>query len=321
MIYLFYLGLFVLLLMVYFQIAKHYNIVDKPNDRSSHIDVTIRGGGLIFLVAGGIVGILYIEYLMVIMGMLMIGLVSFIDDRISLSNKIRVLTHIVSVTMLFLFMGFFASFSFYAIVGLYLILIGVINAYNFMDGINGLTGSYSLMLLLGLQYINYFTINFVPADIIWLPIIAVVAFLFFNFRRKAVCFAGDVGSITIAFWIIFLLLKLIYLTGNYKYVLFLLVYGLDSFTTIIFRVFRKENIFEAHRSHFYQYLANEMKFSHLLIAVTYSTIQLLVICITIGIGTLAPSRLILIVLLCTVAFVSLRFYIEGKNRLLNLRKS
>ena len=142
-----------------------------------------------------------------------------------------------------------------------------------MDGINGLTGAYSLVVLAGLQYINLKQIPFVQQDIIWLPILACGVFLYFNFRRKAKCFAGDVGSITIALWIIMLLIQLILVTHNWSYILFLAVYGTDSVLTIIQRIWLKQNVFKAHRIHLYQIMVNEYGLSHLWVASGYMLLQ------------------------------------------------
>lgn len=143
-----------------------------------------------------------------------------------------------------------------------------------MDGINGITGAYSIVVLGGLQYVNYKVVSFIQPDLIWLPILASLVFLFFNFRKKAKCFAGDVGSVTVAFWVIFLLFKLILITQNYVYVLFLAVYGVDAVLTIIHRLKLKQNIFDAHRLHFYQILANEQKWPHLIVSTVYALLQL-----------------------------------------------
>lgn len=92
--------------------------------------------------------------------------------------------------------------------------IGIVNAYNFMDGINGITGLYTIAVLLPLMYVNH---KVEPLSIwicLFYPLIASVVFLFFNFRKRAKCFAGDVGSVSIAFWIVTLLLLLIIRTNN-----------------------------------------------------------------------------------------------------------
>lgn len=270
-----------IIMLLYFKLADHYNIIDHPNERSSHAVVTIRGGGIIFLIAAICCVMLHPEFWMPILGMLIIGTISFIDDRITLSNKIRIFFHLTAVTLLFLALNIFKIYPWYICIGLYVLVIGIINAYNFMDGINGITGLYSLVVLGGLQYVNYKITPFIEPDLIWLPILASLVFLFFNFRKRAKCFAGDVGSISIAFWISYLIFKLIILTENYAYILFLSVYGVDAILTIIHRLMLKQNIFKAHRLHFYQILANEQKWPHLLVAAIYALLQCLIILIII----------------------------------------
>ena len=282
MTYLFLLPLFIAVMLAYFKLANHYNIIDKPNERSSHIEPTIRGGGIIYLFAALVAGFMHPEYWLPILAMGIIGTISFIDDRVTLSNRIRILFHLLAVTLVFFFLNMFAIFPVLFVVLAYIVVIGIINAYNFMDGINGITGAYSLVVLSGLQYVNKYQVSFIEEDLIWLPILASLVFLIFNFRKRARCFAGDVGSITIALWIVFLLLTLILESHNLGYILFLAVYGVDTVLTIIHRLILKQNIFDAHRLHFYQILANEKGISHLLVAVIYSATQFLIIALLIS---------------------------------------
>ena len=145
-----------------------------------------------------------------------------------------------------------------------------------MDGINGITGLYTLVVLGSLLYVNQNIIQFTDRDFIIYPVLACLVFLFFNFRKKAKCFMGDVGSMGIAFWIIALIGLLILKTENFKYLFFLTIYGVDVVFTILERLKLKENIFEAHRRHLYQLFANEKKVSHLIISSFYAMIQLLI---------------------------------------------
>jgi UDP-N-acetylmuramyl pentapeptide phosphotransferase/UDP-N-acetylglucosamine-1-phosphate transferase len=269
------------MMMLYFKIADHFNIIDKPNERSSHNDITIRGGGIIFLFAALIVLIFHNEYCLPMLGLFMIGTISFWDDTHTLSGKIRISFHLLAVTLLFLFLKIFDFLPFYYYMMLYIFIIGIINAYNFMDGINGITGVYSLVIFSGLQYINLYKKAFIQPDMIWMPILASMIFLFFNFRKKAKCFAGDVGSVSIAFWISLLLLDLIVSTHRWHYILFLAVYGVDSILTITHRIILRQNIFKAHRLHFYQLLANERKIPHLVVSCIYAALQLVIITIVI----------------------------------------
>ena len=263
--------------LVYFKIADHYNIIDHPNERSSHSKITIRGGGATFLVAAIFTAIQHPGYWLPVLGILIIGAISFADDILTLSSRARLLFHLIAVTIMLFYLKVFQIEPFYISVVLYIMVIGVINMYNFMDGINGINGAYSLVVMGGLQYVNLYKSPFIETDMIWMPILACGVFLYFNFRKKAKCFAGDVGSVTIAFWIIMLMLRLIYLTGNWEYILFLAVYGVDSVMTIAHRLILKQNIFKAHRLHFYQLLANEHKIPHLLVSTGYALMQLLII--------------------------------------------
>jgi UDP-N-acetylmuramyl pentapeptide phosphotransferase/UDP-N-acetylglucosamine-1-phosphate transferase len=170
-------------MLAYFRIADKYNIIDKPNERSSHTEVTIRGGGIIFVIAGILSVILHPHYWLPGTGLFLIGTISFIDDRITLSSKIRVIVHVVAVTLMFMYLNIFAM-PFYVCIVLYIISIGIINMYNFMDGINGITGAYTLVVLASLQYANLTIQPFIEADLIWLPMMASLVFLFFNFRKK-----------------------------------------------------------------------------------------------------------------------------------------
>lgn len=278
-------------MLIYFKIADKYNIIDKPNHRSAHTEITLRGGGIIFPVAYlFFMGyeVLFNNYRFSLdnwgepnfwifgAGLLIICLISFIDDMIDLSSKIRLIFHFVSVTLLLCFLNAFELLLWWGIPISYVLIIGILNAYNFMDGINGMSGLYSLVLLGSLLYINQNTIEFVNANFIIYPLLASVVFLFFNFRKRAKCFLGDIGSMGIGFWIIALLSLLMFETGKIKWVLFLMVYGAETILTIMERLKLKENIFDAHRRHLYQLFANDKKISHLTVSLIYAVVQLVI---------------------------------------------
>ena len=112
---------------------------------------------------------------------------------------------------------------------------------------------------------------------IYTMMVAVLVFGVFNFRRKAKCFAGDVGAVSIAFVILFLLGRLILKTGDWSYIVFLAVYGVDSVLTIIHRLMLHENIGLPHRKHLYQIMANELKIPHMVVSLVYMLVQAVVI--------------------------------------------
>ncbi|MVX35987.1 MraY family glycosyltransferase [Myroides sp. LoEW2-1] len=261
--------------LVYFKVADKYNIIDKPNERSSHTQITLRGGGVVFYF-GALAYFVYsgFEYPYFIIGLTAITLISFLDDIFTLSNKIRLLIHLLSVLLMFYQWNLF-ELSWLWILPALVGVIGTINAYNFMDGINGITAWYSIVVLGLLALVNH-SVGFIAMDLIIFALLGAVVFAFFNFRNKAKAFAGDVGSVSMAFIVVFLLGQLIITTGNFVYILFLSVYGIDTVWTIIRRALNKENIFQAHRTHLYQYLANEAKVNKLFVSFGYGVLQFVI---------------------------------------------
>ena len=150
---------------------------------------------------------------------------------------------------------------------------GTLNAYNFMDGINGMTGGYSLVTVISLIYINSYVYQFIANDFLFFFLLALVVFSFFNFRTKAVCFAGDVGSLTIAYIIVYLIIKLVSESHQFVFILFLTLYGIDTIFTIAQRIFKKENIFEAHRLHLFQVAVSKTGMPHLSMSLIFIGVQ------------------------------------------------
>ncbi len=256
--------------------ARWKCIYDDPNDRSSHTHSTVRGGGVIFWFASLAIFIWSpADYWLFFAGMTLVSVVSFIDDIHRLGQWQRFISHVAGFTLMFFFLNFFGA-HWYIIVVTYIVFIGVLNAWNFMDGINGINGLYSLAVLGALQYVNLEVIRFKDPLFIWIPMIACLVFLFFNFRKKALCFGGDVGSIAIAFWIVTLLLALMIKTHNVIWLAFVSVYGIDSVFTILHRLYLRQNIFKPHRLHFYQILANECTIDHRIVSSLYAFTQILV---------------------------------------------
>ena len=278
----YYLLVFLLLLLtelIYFHIADRFNIIDKPNERSSHTRVTLRGGGIIFYL-GALLYFLanHFEYPWFMAGLTLITIVSFIDDIHSVSKRVRLAIHFTAMLLLFYQWGGTALPWWYIPIAL-IFCTGLINAYNFMDGINGITGGYSLVVTGTLLYINEYQVNFIEAQLLWVMVIAITVFNIFNFRKKAKCFAGDVGSVSIAFIILFLLGKLIIQTRDLSYIVVLVVYGVDSTLTVVHRLLLHENISLPHRKHMYQLMANELTLPHVLVSLVYMVLQGIVVTI------------------------------------------
>lgn len=262
-----------LLLQLYFRVARRFRIIDKPNHRSSHSHPTIRGGGIIVIVAVLIWFVCnHFSYPWFVVGCLLIASISLADDVKPQHPTVRFLIHLIAFGFLIWQVSWLSPWWFVLLTAI--IGIGAINAFNFMDGINGITAGYALVNLLTLLFINHRVTEFTSGSFIIYVVMSVLVFMLYNFRRVARCFAGDVGSIVLAYIQVFLVLQLVYGTDNFKWVLLFLVYGIDSVATIAYRLVKKENIFQPHRSHLYQYLTNERGYSHLFISLVYGLVQL-----------------------------------------------
>ena len=278
----YYLVVFVVLLgveLLYFRVADHFNIIDKPNERSSHTRITLRGGGVVFYVGALVYFVASgFSFPWFMLGLTLIAGVSFVDDVRSVTQRVRLVVHFVAMLLMFYQWGMVSLPWWYVVVAL-VVCTGIINAYNFMDGINGITEGYSLIVLGGLAYVNEWVIPFVDERMIYTMMVAVLVFGVFNFRRKAKCFAGDVGAVSIAFVILFLLGRLILETGDWSYIIFLAVYGVDSVLTIVHRLMLHENIGLPHRKHMYQLMANELKISHVVVSLLYMVVQAVIVAV------------------------------------------
>ena len=277
MYYLIVIVLLFLAELFYFRVADRCNIIDKPNERSSHTRITLRGGGVIFYF-GALAYFLTsgFEYPWFMLALTLVSFISFVDDIRSTSQKLRLLFHFSAMALLFYQWGLF-SLSWWWIIVALIVCTGIINAYNFMDGINGITGGYSLVILVALAYINKEIVSFVEEGFIYTVLCSVLVFCFFNFRKKAKCFAGDVGSVSIAFILLFLIGKLIIQTEDFSWIVLLAVYGVDSVLTIIHRLLLHENIGLPHRKHLYQIMANELKVPHVMVSSVYMVVQAIII--------------------------------------------
>lgn len=258
----------------YFTLARRLGIVDRPNARSSHTHVTIRGGGVIFTLGVWLYFLfLGFRYPWFLAGLTAIAGISLADDIRPVPNRFRLAVHFIAILLLFQELGILSLSAWWMLLAGLVLCVGIINAYNFMDGINGITGGYSLAVLLPLCYLNR-TLGFVNDGLPWVVAASVVVFCLYNFRRRATCFAGDVGSVGIAFILLFLLGRLILRTGDLSYILFLALYGVDSVLTICHRILLRENLGKAHRKHAYQLMANELRIPHVTVSLGYAVAQL-----------------------------------------------
>ena len=277
--------------LLYFLIAERCNIIDKPNERSSHTKVVLRGGGIIFTIGLWVWSAFFgFQYPCLLAAVTLAAGISFVDDIHSLPDSVRLVAQFVTMGLMFWELNMIQPSLWWAVILALIVCVGATNIYNFMDGINGITAGYSLAVLVPLLLVNVRE-EFVSESLIVVTIISVLVFSIFNFRpkNKAKCFAGDVGSVGIAFILLFLIGSKIMQTGDMTWLIFLLVYGIDGCCTIVHRVMLHENLGEAHRKHAYQIMANELKMGHVEVSLIYMALQLVV---SLGFIYLCPTTVL-----------------------------
>lgn len=315
---------FIIFTLMYVRIAHFYKIYDHPVGRSSHLNRTITGFG-IFVLFGLLIYSIAFPYTLksfFIIGLMMIGTISFIDDLVFVKHFIRLIFQIFALTL----MAIELPFSYMAIekwpliISIVILGIGVLNAFNFMDGINGMLGLNTLVILLSFLWLNAHSvdqsgneINFIRNEFLYTYIIGISIFLGLNLRRKAIVFAGDTGSIALAFIIFYLMLNLIFKTGNYAYLLLFAVIGIDAGLTVIFKILLRENIFVPHRDFLFKKLVHVGKYKHVNISIIYAAMQALVSVIVIALplqGRLSAQLSILFIFTVTLCVI----YIFIRNK-------
>ena len=297
LIYLISMAVLIVAELLYFRIADKFNIIDKPNERSSHSSIVLRGGGIIFVIGSlvwaiasllGVFGSGQPLYPLFLLAVVLAAGISFVDDVRSLPDSIRLVVQFLAMGLMILQLflsakgeGLFGESNLlinivFVLVAL-VVCVGATNIYNFMDGINGITAGYSIAVLLPLMLMNH-RVGFMSNSLLLVVLLSVLVFSFFNFRPrgKAKCFAGDVGSVGIAFILLFSIGMLIVKTADVTWLIFLLVYGVDGCLTICHRILLHENLGQAHRKHAYQLMANELRMSHPLVSVIYLALQMAV---------------------------------------------
>ena len=307
--------------LLYFRIADKCNIIDKPNERSSHSTIVLRGGGIIFMLGLWIWSAFFgFNYPWFLAAVTLIAGVSFVDDIRSLPDLARLVAQFVAMGLMFYQLDMLHWEMWWVVIIALIVCVGASNVINFMDGINGITGGYALASLIPIYILNK-EMGFVDESLVITVILADLVFCLFNFRPKgkAKCFAGDVGSIGIAFILLFMIGQLIMKTGDVTYLIFLLVYGVDGCLTICHRIMLHENLGEAHRKHAYQLMANELKIGHVTVSLIYMALQMAV---SLGFIYLCPDTLVAHWVYLAVALVVLAIaYILFKKKYYHLHEA
>ena len=116
-------------------------------------------------------------------------------------------------------------------------------------------------------------VHFAPESLFVYVTLSVVVFCFFNFRRRAKCFAGDVGSLSIGFILVYFVLIVALRGHSMSWIALLIVYLVDGGMTILHRILLRENLMKPHKKHAYQIMANELKMPHLVVSGIYMGLQ------------------------------------------------
>ncbi len=279
-------GLFLILFeIVYIRLARHYDINDRPGQRSSHRHSVPTGGGVIIYLSV-LIFISWHTYMASTSWWTLLGsctvlaIISFIDDVDPLTPESRLLIQIVVIS--FAFRGLIHEETFNVFVIILLLGTGLVNAYNFMDGINGMLVAYSIVFLSTMLYYilsihPYATATYSPRmfeGLIISLLIASIVLAFFNFRRNALVFSGDVGSISMGYCVMYIIASTIVYTADASIIVFLMVYAVDTVYTILQRLFEGERITLPHRKHLYQILVHRQGYSHLAVSFGYASTQL-----------------------------------------------
>ena len=303
--------------LLYFLLAKKFNIVDRPNERSSHRKPVLLGAGVIFYIAILFYSLTHgMAYPYFVIGLSILAIVSYVDDIKPLPSSIRLFAQMAA--LLFSFWGDIHSIEVWQIVLLLIVFAGILNVYNFMDGINGMLAAYSLVVVGTFGYLELFVIHFVDIELLATLFVSILVFGFFNFRTKARCFSGDVGSISMGLIILFLLVRYVKAMPesgmSVSLLCFIIVFLADGVLTVAKRFLSGRNILEAHREHAYETMVNELGIPHLYVSSGYALTQLL---ISIGYIIVADKNLytLLVAMALVVVYGLFFFYCNKKGKL------
>ena len=147
--------LLILAELVYFRIADKCNIIDKPNERSSHKSIVLRGGGIIYVLGMWIYALFFgLELWPFLLGLSLVAGISFWDDVHSLPDSVRLVIQFIAMALVFYEWGILQWDMWWVIIIALVVCVGATNIYNFMDGINGINVGYTAAVLIPLAWLN-----------------------------------------------------------------------------------------------------------------------------------------------------------------------
>lgn len=273
------------------QYALKKNIIDKPNERSSHTMPTPRGGGVAVVISYllSLAGLIYLGYLVPSIGIIVIvagfiiALLGFLDDHGHINALVRLAIHFMVAIGVVVALGGFTEVTifdglqlgFVANIIAVLFLVWLLNLYNFMDGINGIASIEAITSALSIALIYWMLYPTVNNQVLWLMAATVFGFMLWNFP-KAKIFMGDACSgflgLVLGIWALYALKQDIALFC--AWIICLGVFIVDATFTLIRRVLGGYKMYDAHRSHAYQILSRKFS-SHTSVTIAVALVNIL----------------------------------------------
>ena len=297
-------------------LANKKEILDHPNERSSHSVPTPKGGGLAIMIAF-YSGLSYLsfasfidtELFFALLTALPVVLISLIDDIYPLSAKLRFGVQLISATAAVYFLGGVNSIDFilFTLDGIWLNLIalfGIVwmtNLYNFLDGIDGYAGAEALFVGLG-AYLLF------GSETALLLAVATAGFLLFNWHKASI-FMGDVGSAPLGFIFAILILNDAATPNFLGWLMLLSLFWFDATLTLLRRAKRKEKLSQAHKKHAYQRLI-QAGFSHDKVVLSAMGVNILILT---ALYFTPPSSYLYLLFALIVVLYSLTKLIDSKK--------
>lgn len=314
---------------IYIPLARRFHIGMHTAARRSARNFTPAGGGIIFPVAAAVFAATNPAtasqpfFSAILLGALILSCISFVDDVHSLPPVARLIIQFVVTGTIF------SYFLRPDMLDIYLIMVvscvGLINAFNFLDGINGMLTLYAAVVIVTMIVaINTGEPLHMPAcgllagfstvgctRLLCLILTSHAAFALFNFRTKALVYSGDVGSIFTGFVITAVLASICIGLRSMAPVAFVAVFAVDSALTIIHRLFEGEQIMQPHRRHLYQYFAHNLGKPHTAVSMTYAAVQAF---INVGYFIIPQQQRLVYTLIVYLILISLYFWLHSYKK-------
>jgi len=288
------LGLTLLAWLITLAMQKLVQVMDNPVERSSHYNPTPKSGGICIVVTfliGMVLIYIYAEPNIInqtymigfVLLSLIVAVISFIDDVTERTARFKLITHSVIIAIT-LWSGIvidvvalptigYTNLSWLAYPVSFMWILGLTNAFNFMDGIDGIAAGTAAIAALFFMLITFIQGSLFVHITCYAIVAGSLGFLISNFPPAKI-FMGDVGSAFLGF--VFATLAIIAARYDQSHTSFLVMpmllfhFIFDTGFTFVRRLIAGENVAQAHRSHLYQ-LMNRLGYSHMEVTLTYYT--------------------------------------------------